>query len=106
MGDFSHQNAQWYEQQLQLLQTLPDKVAKVRIFGAACYDFAMLASGATSAHIMFTTNAWDIYPGLIITQEAGGVATNLSGEPYAISDGCLLIAANEQISQKILRFCR
>ena len=106
LGDFSHPNKQWYEHEQQLVRLLPDKVAKLRIFGAACYDFAMLAGGSTGAHIMFTTNAWDIYPGLIIALESGAVATNLQGEPYNLSDGCLLIAANEQICKEILSIVR
>ncbi len=102
LGDFSHPNKQWFEQEQQLIHVLADKVAKIRIFGAACFDFAMLASGSTGAHIMFTTNAWDIYPGLIIAKEAGAVATNIKGESYTLADGNLLVTANHQVADEIL----
>ena len=101
-GDFSHTCKAWNDYEHALIRILPDKVAKVRFFGAACFDFAMLSIGATGAHIMFTTNAWDIYPGLIIALEAGAVATNLKGGDYNREDGNLLVACNKQISQKLL----
>lgn len=103
LGDFSHSNLVNYDGQMRVMQALAHKVAKIRMFGAASFDFYMLAKGSTSAHVMYSKNLWDILPGLLIAQEAGAVVTNLRGEPYSyVNDSCLLVAANRTISTCIL----
>lgn len=102
LGDFSHNSSIRYNNQIQVLQKLAPEVAKVRMFGAASYDFFMLATGSTSAHIMFSKKVWDIMPGLLISQEAGAVITNLQGDAYSLEDDNILAAANQSISEQIL----
>lgn len=102
MGDFLHDEA-GAKRQLQVLQNVSSEVAKIRMFGAASYDFFLLATGATHAHIMFATTLWDIIPGLLIAQEAGAVVTNLKGDPYTFEDDSLLVAADESLSRQLLK---
>lgn len=102
MGDFSHSSSDRFIHQIQILQKIAPEVAKIRMFGAASYDYYLLATGSTCAHIMFSRNLWDIIPGLLISQEAGAVVTNLDGGPYSFKDESLLIAANQSLSEKIL----
>ncbi len=102
MGDFSHSNNDRFIRQIQILQRLAPEVAKIRMVGAASYDFFLLATGSTCAHIMFSRNLWDIIPGLLISQEAGAVVTNLDGYPYSFRDDSLLIAANKPLSDQLL----
>ncbi len=61
---------------------LKPKIGKFRNFGAASFDFACLASGRTDGYILFTKNLWDIYPGLLVSAEAGAKIVSPTGEDY------------------------
>ncbi len=106
LGDFSHTNKQHYKLQHRVLKKMSAQVSKIRMFGAASYDFFLLANGCTNAHIMFSKNLWDIIPGLIIAQEAGAVITNLYGNPYSFDDDNIIIAANQSLSEQIVDILR
>ena len=51
---------------------LQKEVARVRLFGAACYEFTEIARGSTNAHIGFSNHPWDLEPGMLLCREAGG----------------------------------
>lgn len=74
------------------------QIAKIRMFGAACMDFAFVAQGRTHGTVVITKNLWDIAPGIIICQEAGAVITNLHGMPHKLGDDGVIAAANPTLS--------
>lgn len=63
----------------------------------SCHEYRLLAQGAADFHISGTLNPWDHAAGVLIVQNAGGVARMLNGEAYntALKQGFLLIAPNE-----------
>ena len=71
-GDYSKGSAEYRQGQLKFMELLHDKVARFKMFGAACCDFAYFASGRTECHIRFVRKLWDFMPGLLICTEAGG----------------------------------
>lgn len=79
-GDFPHKRPDDFNDEHKLMRALSSKVAKIRMFGSACFDFVYLASGRTDGTIIFTKNKWDIAPGILIASEAGAVIRSLSGE--------------------------
>jgi len=70
-GDFSRKKADWRQQYLEQLGAMRDEVARVRMLGAACCDFAFFAAGRTDLHIRFINKLWDFMPGLFLAREAG-----------------------------------
>lgn len=102
LGDFSHRKPVQSEQQMRLVERLRTKVSKLRLYGAACVDFAFLASGRTDAMIMFTKHLWDIAPGWLLSEEAGAKVVNLKGEAYTFGDDEILAIANEELAQLMI----
>lgn len=54
---------------------------KIRMLGAASYNFLMVATGATLGAIEATPKVWDIAGAWVIVQAAGGVWVSLKSEP-------------------------
>ena len=70
-GDFSRKKVFWREKHEELIGRMRDEVARVRMFGAACADFAFLASGKTDIHLRFVNKLWDFIPGMFIAEMSG-----------------------------------
>lgn len=67
----------------------------VRCMGSAALDLVNVASGAFAAFWEGWLNPWDVAPGALMLQEAGGLITDYNGQPWRFnSDG--LIASNGQ----------
>lgn len=59
---------------------LSAEVAGIRRTGACAVDMAYVAAGRWDAYWERATNAWDIAPGVLLVQEAGGTATSVAGD--------------------------
>lgn len=101
-GDYPHSKSpEVAARQHRAIAQLYPKVAKIRMFGAACLDFLMVASGSTDATVVITRNLWDIAPGIMMTREAGAILTNLEGEPYSFGDSGVVASATEELARLI-----
>ncbi len=58
---------------------LSDKVSGIRRTGACAVDMAWVAAGRWDAYWERALNAWDMAPGIILVEEAGGIATSATG---------------------------
>jgi fructose-1,6-bisphosphatase/inositol monophosphatase family enzyme len=72
-GDFSRRSETFRSAQARLMSECRDEVARFKMFGAACMDFAYLACGRTDVHVRFTNKLWDFLPGLYLAEKAGAV---------------------------------
>jgi len=70
--------------------------------GAACFELATVAMGGSDATYILGTRPWDSAPGSLIVTEAGGVATNLKGEPWKLSDENIVVS-NGKIHMELLK---
>lgn len=61
---------------------LSANVAGIRRIGACAIDMAYVAAGRWDAYWERATNAWDMAPGALLIEEAGGVATTVTGQPF------------------------
>ncbi|WP_024867571.1 inositol monophosphatase family protein [Pseudoxanthomonas suwonensis] len=71
-------------------------VAGIRRTGACAVDMAWVAAGRWDAYWERALNAWDMAPGVILVEEAGGVATavdgtalDLHGQNVCVSNGAV-----------------
>lgn len=101
-GDYPHKRTtKVADIQNRAIGRIYPKVAKIRMFGAACMDFALVAQGKTHCTVVTTTNLWDIAPGIIICQEAGAIITNLDGGKYKIGDEGVVASASTELAELI-----
>ena len=72
-GDFSRKSETFRKAQAILLGECYDDIARFKVMGAACIDFAYLACGRTDLHVRFVNRIWDFMPGLYLAEMAGAV---------------------------------
>lgn len=94
ISDFYYNIEIPYETQFRLIRELQNYFLKTRLFGAACWDFAMLATGKVQAYLCYYHEIWDIAPGLLIVKELGMHVGTLTGE-YCLGDSSLIVGADK-----------
>lgn len=90
------------EKQFELVKRLQCFFLKTRQFGAACYDFSLIAQGSALAYITYYHKLWDIAPGLLIASEAGCVYSNLDGKPFNYNNKGIVVANSSENLSLIL----
>ena len=77
--------------------------AGLRRMGSAAIDLAYTASGRFDGFWEFNLSPWDIAAGILLIQEAGGIATDDLGEKNYMETGNI-VAANPEIHRQMLSF--
>jgi myo-inositol-1(or 4)-monophosphatase len=78
------------------------EVAGVRRTGSAALDLAWTAAGRFDAYWERNIQPWDTAAGIVIVREAGGVVTDLAGEPEMF-DKLEVLAGNAHMQKALLR---
>ena len=71
---------------------LSAKVAGIRRTGACSIDMAYVAAGRWDAYWERALNAWDMAPGVILVEEAGGIATSVTGAALDLDAGNVCVS--------------
>lgn len=86
---------------LTMLADLWPGVQAIRMMDSAALGLAYAAAGRFEIFINHFVQPWDIAPGILLLREAGGVTTDLQGDPAHPASGCI-IAASPQVHAKFL----
>jgi myo-inositol-1(or 4)-monophosphatase len=78
---------------LKKLEAVMGKTAGVRRWGAAALDLAFVAAGRYDAFFEYGLAPWDVAAGLLLVAEAGGLVTDVVGQPYVLG-GKSILATN------------
>jgi myo-inositol-1(or 4)-monophosphatase len=73
----------------------------VRRAGAAALDLAYVACGRLDFFWEFALKPWDVAAGSLLVREAGGLCTDMSGEPLDLR-GAHILADNERLHAEVL----
>lgn len=73
--------------------------------GAAAFELATVAMGGSDATYILGTRPWDSAAGSLLVTEAGGVATNLKGEPWKLLDENIVVS-NGKIHMELLELLK
>lgn len=84
------------EVQARMSATLPD-FARTLMLRCSCHEYRTLAQGGMDFALSSVPNPWDHAAGILICQQAGGVARMLDGRDYTagITKGHILAAPDE-----------
>ncbi len=63
------------------------RAGQLRCHGSAVASIAQVATADIDAYIHMTLSPWDFAAGLLIVEEAGGIATRHDGSPLRVFDG-------------------
>ncbi len=78
------------------------KVQTIRRLGSAVLDQVYVAAGRIDGYWQTGVKPWDIAGGTLIIEEAGGVITNLKGEPDYMRPPYDIVAANPKLHPILL----
>ncbi|MDR1922622.1 MAG: inositol monophosphatase [Candidatus Adiutrix sp.] len=76
----------------------------VRRAGSAALDLAYVAAGVADAFWEAGLSPWDVAAGLLLLEEAGGLATDYHGGPYILGESRNILASNGPLHDKILPY--
>ena len=76
-----------------VLENLSRVSSRLRMHGATGIDLAYVADGILGASISFGDHVWDHAAGVALVRSAGGIVTNLAGEPWTPESRSALAAA-------------
>jgi myo-inositol-1(or 4)-monophosphatase len=94
-----------HEKYLSTLARVMKETAGIRRFSAAALDLAYVAVGRLDAFFEQGLSPWDIAAGALIVREAGGSATDMTGESDVLARGDIL-ASNGRIHARMLELLR
>lgn len=88
------------EYRVRVLAQVSRVCRRLRVHGSTGADLAFTAAGVLGASVVYGYHPWDNAPGVALVRAAGGVVTDLAGEPWHLGSRSLLAAApgvHEQI---------
>jgi myo-inositol-1(or 4)-monophosphatase len=99
-------NATWVTENKRIdpnvLAPLVKRARGTRSYGSAALEMAYVASGKIDAYITMRLSPWDFAAGLVLVHEAGGVVTNLYGEPLNLLEKNSVFVAKPGLHNEIL----
>lgn len=78
---------------LAVFEELSRVCSKLRMHGATGIDLAYVGAGILGAAISFGDHVWDHAAGVALIRAAGGIVTDLAGDPWTVSSDSALAAA-------------
>ncbi|MDH6246216.1 myo-inositol-1(or 4)-monophosphatase [Mycobacterium sp. OTB74] len=76
-----------------VLSDLTRECSRVRMHGATGLDLAYVGAGILGGAISFGHHIWDHAAGVALVRAAGGIVTDLAGEPWTVESKSALAAA-------------
>ena len=86
-----------------ILGKIYPEVMDIRKLGSAGLETAWVAAGKVEAYFTTKIEPWDVAPGVLLVQEAGGSVTNFRGNPWKVERSDLLFS-NSKVHSSLLAF--
>jgi myo-inositol-1(or 4)-monophosphatase len=86
---------------IKLIDSVYPLVTDMRKLGSAGLETAWVAAGKGEAYFTTRIEPWDVAPGVLLVQEAGGKVSDFQGNPWKPQTGDLLFS-NRKLHEKIL----
>ena len=95
IGALNHGSGGHYpaEYRYRVMGELSRACLRVRLVGATGIDLAWTASGVLGGSVTFGRHPWDNAAGVCLVRAAGGVVTDLAGQPWRIDSPSVLAAS-------------
>ena len=88
-----------------LLSSVYPEVMDIRKLGAAGLETAWVAAGKGDAYYTTSIEPWDVAPGVLLVQEAGGEVTDFRGRPWK-AETSDLVFSNGRVHTALLDLLR
>ena len=94
------------DRMFRLFRSLFDHCEDIRSFGSAALDLCNLGAGALDVFTELQLHPWDYAAAACIITEAGGVISDLSGNPLPLDHASGVLAGNKANYTQVLPLCR
>jgi myo-inositol-1(or 4)-monophosphatase len=88
---------------LEDIRAIAPRVLRTRNTGSAALALAYVAAGYFDAMLHRYAHPWDYGAGVLMVREAGGVVTDIAGEPYTVASVAIVAAASEELRAALSR---
>jgi myo-inositol-1(or 4)-monophosphatase len=78
---------------LGVLENMSRECHRLRMHGATGVDLAYVADGILGGAVTFGDHVWDYAAGVALVRAAGGIVTDLAGQPWTVESSSALAAA-------------
>lgn len=85
-----------------LYAALSHRARRLRMTGSTGTDMAYVAAGIFGGAVSFSYHAWDNAAGAALVRAAGGVATDVHGQPWRVGSQSL-VTGNRQLHAELLQ---
>ncbi|MFW0791615.1 inositol monophosphatase family protein [Gordonia sp. CPCC 205333] len=75
---------------IDLLTELSSRVSRIRMLGSTGVDLAFTAAGVVGGAITFGGHPWDNAAGALLVRSAGGIVSDLDGNPWSVTSPSLV----------------
>lgn len=99
---FPFKHIEYLDRYMEQFSSVMRSTAGVRRAGSAALDLATVAAGQFDGFWELGLSPWDVAAGILIIREAGGIVTDLEGNPAIPTHGPL-VAGNPAIHEWLLR---
>lgn len=90
-----------------LYAAIHPKIRYCRMYGSAAFEMAMIAAGSEDAFIYSGAKPWDIAPGVLLVEEAGGIVTDEAGRAWMPGrTSRTLVVSNGHLHDELLALVR
>ena len=90
-----------------LYAVIHPKIRYCRMYGSAAFEMGMVAAGAVDAFVYTGPKPWDIAPGVLLVEEAGGVVTDEAGRAWTPGRAArVLLCSNGILHDQLLSLIR
>lgn len=87
------------------LERVFEHTAHVRMFGSGSAAMSYIAEGRYDVFYNLATNPWDIIPGALLIEEAGGKVTDIMGEKISL-DSTSVLATNGHVHAEMIELLK
>lgn len=87
---------------LAILDSIAEASSHMRMYGSCLAQLSYIASGKFDAYFNIVTSPWDILPGALLIEEAGGKVTDIHGKEIA-ADSTSVVASNGKVHDQMLK---
>ena len=78
----------------------------VRRLGSAALNLCYLGAGRLDSYWATSVSAWDVAAGVLVVREAGGIVTDITGDPLQIDRPELVAASTPELHAEVLQTLR
>lgn len=84
------------------LRKIFDRARELRCLGSAAIHMAYVSCGRAGGFIEYELSPWDYAAASVIIEEAGGIITQMNGEPVTFDKPCSIAAASPAVYQDLM----